>query len=711
MKKINNTGIVSPLILVGMAVVVVFLLVAYSGPFTSQLLGTIFPKNVSFASEPGAVFVNSTNQPITQTTAPAVKVMLTPPWSIQGQAMAEPAFNLMSEANAQTASTVTLTASGNANEDGNVSIDQGKMWVGNGKSTAASFAGIRFSGVNIPRGAVITSAKLSVYSTQNQWINVSVNIYGDNSGNSAQFSTSSKPSQRSLTSSLVSYSQNVRWNSNATYEMGDIRSIVQQIVSRSDWNSGNNISLVMKGTGGAYARKNISGKGSTAPKLVITYSGSGGVLPSTSSVSSVAPSATPVATPTPTPNPYVVSARVAEDPAFTKNVIDVNPFIKNPTTIDYVFSDTSLGVKTIYAKFVSSAGEEKVFSSTVELVQASAAPSPVPSASTTTKNIWGAVDPLVLGNCSAAVHDKYLIDGGDGFYYRTWHSQVDPSGCVFAHEHGDNPDNMTDTWVRQNWDGRFGYAARRMTSAAEPNGHAEAHEGYKVFVANIGLTNDEGRINRTATISSFHMGTSTPKRLTIQHHSNSLAYRYQSGAPYAATHLMMDTGGVSDVCDPRAAAPTKDAMLLQNRCKVNSGYEIWGTFQTIKNGSKEVYRAFATPAVFDPITVFNKDNPTEVVYAWDPRVAAIKNFNDDWSGNRGCVRENYAQVGYFYNSGGQTTYYTDPMGMVVSQTDPMAIKQTVSASDVVGLASTQDNLQFKKKTDYCQSKGNLGLKN
>jgi len=341
------------------------------------------------------------------------------------------------------------------------------------------------------------------------------------------------------------------------------------------------------------------------------------------------------------------------------------------------------------------------------------APSPSPSPSAPTSGtIWGAVDAAVLGECSAAAHDKYVVDGGDGFLYRIWHPQADPSGCVFAHEHGDDPKIMTDTWVRDNWDPRFGYAARRMTSTAEPNGHAEAHEGYKVFVANLGDVNDEGRKNLTPTLSYFHMGTGGPKRFTVQHHSNSIAYRYQTGTPYAATHLMLDTGGVSDACDPRAQAPTKDGMLLQNRCKLNSPYEIWGTAQTIKSGSRQIYQGFATPAVFDPITVFNRDNPTEVVYAWDPRVAAIKNFNDDWSGHRGCKRESYAQVGYFYNGGGPTTYYTDPMGNVVTQGTAGAIKQTLSASNAVGVLSTDDGLfQYKKATNYCQQIGKLGLKN
>ena len=32
-----------------------------------------------------------------------------------------------------------------------------------------------------------------------------------------------------------------------------------------------------------------------------------------------------------------------------------------------------------------------------------------------------ALDPAILGTCSAAVHDRYADAGGDGYWYRTWH--------------------------------------------------------------------------------------------------------------------------------------------------------------------------------------------------------------------------------------------------------------------------------------------------
>ena len=218
---------------------------------------------------------------------------------------------------------------------------------------------------------------------------------------------------------------------------------------------------------------------------------------------------------------------------------------------------------------------------------------------------------------------------------------------------------------------RFGYIGRRHPMPGEPNGHEEAHEGFKVFIANRGDANDEGRVNRVYSRSVFHMGTGGPKRFNMPHHSAEIRLVHPEFGLKAFTQLMMNTGGVGAVCDPRRPAPVKDVMQLNSPCRLNSGYEIWSTTASVMANGREVYRAFATPAVFDPISVFNPANPTELVYAWDPRVSAIKNFpSDDWSGNRGCDRESYAQPGLWFNGGGQTAYYTDAMGQPKAASDP-----------------------------------------
>lgn len=319
-----------------------------------------------------------------------------------------------------------------------------------------------------------------------------------------------------------------------------------------------------------------------------------------------------------------------------------------------------------------------------------------PPVTTPGGTIWGTVDADVLGDFTAAEHDVYTVDGGDGFRYRTWHPQC-VSGRCYAHEHGDDPASQRDPWVREHFDPRMGYAARRMTSAAEPNGHNEAHDGYKVFVVNFGDINGEGRVNKTATTSMPHMGTGRAGRFALAHHSESLSEN--QGAYKVAFHLMADTGGVAAVCDPRAPAPTKDELMLGAPCKVDSPYAIWSMKAKVQQGGRVLLDQLITPAVFDPITVFNPANPTETVYAWDPRMAAGKNHPDDWSDHRGCSRESYSILPKVETQG-QTTdvYQTDVMGTVVAG-GPITVYLPRGLSGVP--PNSSDIEQFKLRVDYC----------
>ena len=327
--------------------------------------------------------------------------------------------------------------------------------------------------------------------------------------------------------------------------------------------------------------------------------------------------------------------------------------------------------------------------------------------------IWGVVDPSILGECSAEVHDAHVIAGGDGYRYRTWHPQVDPTGCAYAHEHGDDPARMTNLEIAAG-PVRFGYIGRRHPMEGEPLGHEEPHEGFKVFIALPGEVNDERRVNRVFSSSVFHMGTGGPRRFTTRHHSADIRLIHPEFGLKAFTQLMMDSGDVGAVCDPRSRGSVKDVMQVNSPCRLLSAYEIWTTKQSVvSDGGREVYRAFATPAVFDPITVYDRRNPTAVVYAWEPSMFASRAFPDnDWSGHRGCDRESYAQPGYWYNGGGAEEYYTDAMGEPRDPADPAALLQVISAADRLNAPATRDGLlAFKIRRNYCGNIEQLGLRN
>ena len=501
-QRINSSGVIAPLVLVGMAVIVVFLFVAFSGPFSSQLLSTIFPKNSSFAAAPGVLFVDSSNQPITSTTVPMAKIMLTSPWSVKGQAsLLDFGFSLVSTANAQVANSgsIVLTASGNANEDGNVvSNNKNTVWIGNGGSTTKSLTGFRYTGVNIPKGAKITSANLQVYSTQAPWISVNTDIFAENKSNSAAFSNSSRPSQRLLTTAKAQYSADNKWNQNTWYTLADVSPVIQEVVNRSDWVSGNSMSIILKGTGGAFGRKYVTGRGNNGAKLTITYTGGqASAAPSAAPSTNPNVSPSPVVSPSPSVSPYVVSVKIAEDSAFTKNVKDINPVISNPTYLDYMFSDTSYGAKTVYAKFVSSTGEEKTYSASIQYAQAQASAMPSHDMSGgvgSNSHAMGLWTPNPkYDTCTKEQHDGYKVQGPDGKWYPTWHPPVDPaSGCKFGHEHGRDPKG-TAMWsfIQE----QFGYDADKngiveggeLATAGLPFGYA--NEQLDIYNTSKGITN------------------------------------------------------------------------------------------------------------------------------------------------------------------------------------------------------------------------------
>lgn len=147
------------------------------------------------------------------------------------------------------------------------------MWLGNGGTTSTSYTGLRFNNVVIPQGATITAAHIEVRSSQSQWIILALQFAAEAANTSAVFSTSSRPSQRSLTAARVNHSSNVSWANGAWYILNDISAVIQEVINRPGWQSGNALSLIVKGTGGNWSRKFISAFESNpayAIRLVIT---------------------------------------------------------------------------------------------------------------------------------------------------------------------------------------------------------------------------------------------------------------------------------------------------------------------------------------------------------------------------------------------------------------------------------------------------------
>jgi hypothetical protein len=148
------------------------------------------------------------------------------------------------------------------------------LWLGNGGTAATSLTGLRFNNVTIPPHATITSAHLEFYSTQSQWISISFMMAADAADSSAPFTAANRPGLRTLTAARVSHSSNISWAANTWYSTEEMRTVIEEVVNRLNWHSGNSLSIILTGTGSSWGRKffrSFEGGATFAVRLVVTY--------------------------------------------------------------------------------------------------------------------------------------------------------------------------------------------------------------------------------------------------------------------------------------------------------------------------------------------------------------------------------------------------------------------------------------------------------
>lgn len=283
----------------------------------------------------------------------------------------------------------------------------------------------------------------------------------------------------------------------------------------------------------------------------------------------------------------------------------------------------------------------------------------------------------LLGTCSAEVHDRYVVTGPNGKLYRTWHPQVDPSGCTFAHEHGDDPR----TSAADNSLPAFGYLGELM-------GMNEAHEGFKVFVAHRGTVNDEGRTAQVDSRIVAHFGTSRQGRVMMPHHS----LEYDMVSPdgnYVHVSGMATTGDVGDICQRDARAQSANtigrtlyAVPDSTTCQNNAPYEIWQLTLPLMKPDGDGAMVMSSVAAFEPATALD-----------------LRTMQAVPTGATGCDREAYHGPVYGYQQGWSATEWrTDVMGNY----DPAGpLVQQVSRFNRIGLQFSNDQTLFKLRTNYC----------
>ncbi len=135
--------------------------------------------------------------------------------------------------------------------------------------------GMRFRSVTVPKGATISNAWIQFTADEAQSESTSLLFQGQAADNGPSFTTTSgNVSSRPRTTAGVSWNSVASWTTigqaGSAQQTPNLATVVQEIVNRAGWASGNAVVIVVTGSGHRTARS-YNGGSSTAPLLHIEY--------------------------------------------------------------------------------------------------------------------------------------------------------------------------------------------------------------------------------------------------------------------------------------------------------------------------------------------------------------------------------------------------------------------------------------------------------
>ena len=136
--------------------------------------------------------------------------------------------------------------SDDAEEDngGGISRNNDKIELGQMK-----YVGLRFQSASIPQGATITTAYIEFKAADANTESTDITIWGEDTDDASQFGTGNNDiSNRTKTSASILWNNVENWSDNQTYNTPDISAVIQEIVNRGGWSSGNDIAVILEST-------------------------------------------------------------------------------------------------------------------------------------------------------------------------------------------------------------------------------------------------------------------------------------------------------------------------------------------------------------------------------------------------------------------------------------------------------------------------------
>lgn len=132
--------------------------------------------------------------------------------------------------------------------------------------------GLRFQDLAIPRGSSILEATLEFTVDEPSFPSTNLRFVGEAADNAASYSSAAfNISGRPKTAAQVSWRDVPEWpNVGAKHKTPNLASIVQEIVNRNGWQSGNALALMVTGNGRRTA-ESLNGSSVSAPRLTVRY--------------------------------------------------------------------------------------------------------------------------------------------------------------------------------------------------------------------------------------------------------------------------------------------------------------------------------------------------------------------------------------------------------------------------------------------------------
>ncbi len=163
----------------------------------------------------------------------------------------------------------------NRNDDAEEAVADGSIDIASSDlemvmEDSEQIVGVRFRNLDIPSGAVVTNAYITFATDETNDEDTSLLIRGEDIDDALAFTTSNSDiSSRTTTLASANWRNIPEWDAvGELHQTANLKDIVQEIIDRGGWSTGNNIAFIISGSGKRVAS---SVDGATAPVLHIDY--------------------------------------------------------------------------------------------------------------------------------------------------------------------------------------------------------------------------------------------------------------------------------------------------------------------------------------------------------------------------------------------------------------------------------------------------------